>query len=214
MLDTGPTSAPALWMFDAGCVGCLCAGLTCLLAWNTARRVSNPQASRVTWLTLATFLFAGAIVVSVDAPWHFAEAFRQWFEFHGWYENRRPLQALIIGILALAGVAALVWTNLKLRARGRCVRLGAALLTLLVALVAIESISLHHVDSVMEAQVGGLTVFEACAAILLAGITCCAAMRIRIRGLDLESATPSDVVAAAVPGVESVEPAPVLRLVQ
>lgn len=83
---------------------------------------------------------------------------RAWARQEGWYYIRRPIQYICVAVAL--GVAVVYWSNMGSRdpdssALENTFSLG---LSLLVLLVVVRTISAHHVDSVMNMRVLGISI--------------------------------------------------------
>ncbi len=76
----------------------------------------------------------------------------------GWYEGRRELQAMALGVAAAAGVAAWVYWRQRLRLVAPVSRSVPAGLALLAGLAALRFVSLHATDELISNRLAGLTV--------------------------------------------------------
>ena len=141
-----------------------------LLSWRCHLAISARLTTRF-WVLLTLAMVALGVNKQLDLQTAFTYLGRAAAHAQGWYEQRRPLQVLFIGVVAVGSVAAL-GVLLRLArplAPGRSLALCGAMF--LVGFVLIRMTSLEHVDSFLALPLLSLSmngVFE------LGGIACVA----------------------------------------
>jgi hypothetical protein len=132
------------WMAATGMV--LYAGLACLcaVAWRKARRDGLPAAARGWGVVAMGQLFLGA-----DAAFGIrlvlAEASREFFVQHGWYEQRWFVQAILSAATLMTCVTGwMVLGRVRKMPLGVRLALGGLLLSLLLFLIAV--VSMHRLE--------------------------------------------------------------------
>lgn len=88
---------------------------------------------------------------------HFVEQFRTFLELYGWYEDRRPLQVLLITIVLIPASIILIMELRRSQSRAKG-NLGVALATYaLLCLILVSLISFHYIDFILMQAVGQIT---------------------------------------------------------
>lgn len=148
---------------DRHAMGWITVGVYLLAATTAARaavRGRFPAASRgrerTFWLLAAAVLVVLAVNKQLDLQSLLTAAARCHAQANGWYDNRRSLQVAFILGIAAAGLLALV--ALAWLLRGTLRRTGAALLGLafVAVFVLIRAAGFHHVDLLIDREVGGV----------------------------------------------------------
>lgn len=135
-------------------IGYAVAAALCVRAWRwqTRRRErTTPRPERVSFWLLCAVLLATMSIGRISRAASFAgDVGRHLASSEGWYENRRPLQfVVVVAILVLW--AALVVSAMRRRHAGHHDYFAMTLaVTTLLAMAAIRTISLHYVDTVLN----------------------------------------------------------------
>jgi uncharacterized membrane protein YidH (DUF202 family) len=124
-------------------------------ALQSRRGVHQPPESSV-WFLTALLLLVMGLGRSANLATTIGELGRRVAENEGWYENRRPVQALVITVvLALFAGVVVTWSRRRDPRRRRITPL-ALIVTTLIGLVVVRTISLHYLDTVFNLIVFGL----------------------------------------------------------
>ena len=153
-------------------VGAVCCGLTASVARG------GPQVSRY-WRLVAFGLILLAAIVLLDIDERAARAIARYSYEHGWYENRRWVQAPFA--VALFAVATLTAMRLDRASRtlGCAERVAGLLTMILAALSALRVVSFHGADYLLGFDVvGGISAGALLSASAVGGVVVSAAARI------------------------------------
>lgn len=147
--------------------------VTAALCYRTlrleARRADRRAA--IVWFALALAMLALGINKQLDLQTLFTELGKSVARAQGWYEERRVVQAVFIGLVLAVSLAA---SAVMLRLAGgalRTARLSLVGMVLLLGFIVIRAASFHHVDWLLQSHRAGLRVN---ALLELAGIACVA----------------------------------------
>jgi len=144
----------------------------CFRAWRRAQRL-GPNAYKLQWAwgTLAVGMAALGVNKQLDLQSFFTVVARQHALDHGWYQDRRILQAWLVRGIVVAGLAAGVWVTWYMRKHLKHFAVAAAGAIFLGVFIVIRASSFHHVDAVLRSEAFGVrfnALFE------LSGIACVA----------------------------------------
>jgi hypothetical protein len=135
----------------------LIATLTCGNTWLLERRAMRQgrTACPVFWMILTFLLFFLGINKQLDLQTLLNDLGRIKAHAEGWYANRRVYQVVFIGVVAIAGLAAIGLFSWL--ARNRWKQNFVALLgtVFLYVFVLIRASSIHHVDVVLQWKIAG-----------------------------------------------------------
>jgi hypothetical protein len=147
-----PTIGGWLTVLAYGASACIC--------WSAARRAAMGRAAGLKWFWL--FFAAGLLLLGVNKQldlqtWLTLTA-KDWFIEEGWYGQRRLVQAIFIGGVAVSGVAGLLGLR---RMAGQLTRpvliaLGGGIF--LFTFILIRASSFHHVDKMLGLSFGALKI--------------------------------------------------------
>ncbi len=98
------------------------------------------------WLYLALFLLLLGINKQLDLQTWFTQTLRDWSQVQGWYEQRRPLQAVFIAALAVAIGVTLVSLRRYLADSWHHHQIVWTGIVLLSAFILMRAASFHHMD--------------------------------------------------------------------
>ena len=133
-------------------------GVLLLAFVGARRRLRERPASerlRTLWLGLAVILLLLGINKQLDLQTAVTELGRMSARAYGWYEVRRPVQAVFILIVALIGLASFRAVVLLARGELRSLRAVLAGTLFIVCFVTIRAASFHHVDHLLGANFAG-----------------------------------------------------------
>lgn len=108
------------------------------------------------WLAMGAIVLALGVNKQLDLHVLLIDLGRAWAVDHGLYQQRRTLQALFIGVGALAGVAFAGATFAAIRRRDPALRLAAFGLGLTAFYVALRAAAFNHTDSWLKTEIAGL----------------------------------------------------------
>jgi len=160
----------------------LSSALAFCCAWSQVSR------ERSWWLVIAMILIAIAVVRAAQPGRWLDGDLQQWVRALGWYDYRRPVQVVGIGVailLLLVGAKLMRTTEQDVTWPAR---FAAIALFLLLALAAVRGSSLHWTDAVLERDFAGLILSHALQATLLA--TICASAICRLIANRMSAAQP------------------------
>lgn len=129
----------------------LAAGVLCLQAARASRPAG--EAWRL-WAVLGGVLLALGLNKQLDLQSLFTQVARDLALAQGWYEDRRWVQGGFIGLLAAGGLSAAWW--LRRTVQGGPERLAVWGLSFLMVFVVMRAASFHHMDTLINARVGGI----------------------------------------------------------
>jgi hypothetical protein len=101
------------------------------------------------WLLTAILFLAMGVARSSDLPSLVTEAGRSEAARTGWYESRRPLQALVVMLVSGCWLVTVVVAIWRVPERRRRYLPTAVMAFTLICFAAIRAVSLHHVDQVL-----------------------------------------------------------------
>lgn len=150
----------------------------CLLAFNTEKRGPKrpyrqtvpalfrvlrkgwphpPDRARraVLWLFLAIVFFFLGINKQIDLQSLVTQVGKTLALEQGWYDQRRIAQAILIGLVLVAGVASLLMLGWLVRGELSDFRLPLAGLTFVVVFVVIRAASFHNFDELLDFKLCG-----------------------------------------------------------
>lgn len=107
------------------------------------------------WFALATMLLGLGLNKQLDLQTALTRFGRILASEQGWYEQRRLVQALVLGaaaVVTLGGTGWILWRARDASARARCSLVGAAAL---MVFVITRAVSFHHVDQVLGLDLAG-----------------------------------------------------------
>ncbi|MDJ0771630.1 MAG: hypothetical protein QNJ12_22785 [Ilumatobacter sp.] len=174
------------------------AALAAWAGWRERRWLATHDAG---WWPTYWFLSAGLLVAMGAArAWGLGERVgqigREQAATDGWYESRRDLQALTVGVLGLIGLVAVVVAIWRLPRRRRRYLVHVFAMAGLIGFAAVRIVSLHQIDTVLyRRDVGGLRVVALVELCLLVLTVLATLMAARIRG----PRSPADASAASEP---------------
>jgi hypothetical protein len=116
------------------------------------------QGENRTWWILTVAMLALGINKQLDLQTALTEIGRMMAHSEGWYEVRHTVQfafIVVIGILALATIALLVW---MVRRAPPPTRLAVAGCVVLAGFILIRASSFHHVDFLLSSRWAGMKV--------------------------------------------------------
>jgi hypothetical protein len=128
--------------------------LAAWLSWRVARQVEASGGSPRLWTVLALLLLALGLNKQLDLQSLFTQVGRDLAMAQGWYAQRRLVQAVFIGGLAVAALALGWWLRASLRDPHQ--RLAALGFSLLLAFVVMRAASFHHMDQLVNATLAGV----------------------------------------------------------
>ncbi len=129
-----------------GWITVICFFLAVLVCANKAFNLKAAGEGYRFWLCLALFLLLLGINKQLDLQTWFTQTLRDSAHAHGWYEARRPLQALFILGLALGILLSLVSIRRFLAASWHRHKIAWIGVELLCAFVLMRAASFHHMD--------------------------------------------------------------------
>jgi hypothetical protein len=127
-----------------------------MLCWRAAMKSMIASKLRRFWFGLGILLFALGLNKQLDLQTAFTFIGKDFAKTTGWYENRRIVQAVFIGIIGLCGIGATV--ALAWYFRPEWGRLWPALFGVgfLITFIVIRAASFHHVDLFLQSGPLGL----------------------------------------------------------
>ena len=130
-------------------------------AWRCVVKVDESKqlgGSYQIWLYFAaTLLFLG-VNKQLDLQSWLTDAVRESAKAHGWYEDRRPVQALFIALLGFGMLIALISLRLFLANSWRHYKLTWAGIILLCTFILMRAASFHHFDILINRDILGLKI--------------------------------------------------------
>jgi len=108
------------------------------------------------WLLLAIAFFCLGINKQLDLQSLVTEVGKALAHQQGWYDQRRIVQAILLGLVLIAGVASLATLGWLVRGQLSDFRLPLAGLTFIVVFVVIRAMSFHHVDELLGFELRGV----------------------------------------------------------
>ncbi|HET6416226.1 MAG TPA: hypothetical protein VFG22_08000 [Polyangiales bacterium] len=108
------------------------------------------------WLFLAIVFVCLGINKQLDLQSLLTQVGRTLAHQQGWYDQRRLAQAILVGVVLIAGVAALATLGLLVRGQLSDFRLPLAGLTFIVVFVVIRATSFYHVDRLIGFELRGV----------------------------------------------------------
>jgi hypothetical protein len=122
------------------------------LKWDSLRDAESRKELRRLWLAIAGILAGLTAAIWSQAP-HFLETWgRDSLIEGGVWENRRPMQAAVIGLIALATIAVCGWVLLRSRADWSARLLFVGALAVACETI-IAAVSFHYIDSILNCQI-------------------------------------------------------------
>jgi len=115
-----------------------------------------PARRAALWLFLAIVFFFLGINKQLDLQSLLTEVGKTLAYEQGWYDQRRIAQAILIGLVLVAGVASLVSLGWLVRGQLSDFRLPLAGLTFIVVFVVIRATSFHNVDELLGLKLRGV----------------------------------------------------------
>ncbi len=106
------------------------------------------------WLVLAGILFFLGLNKQLDLQTFLTQIARDLARAEGWYRQRRPIQAVFLLVVTIAGGAALFYLLRRFRRSHRSVKLAGAGLVLIALYVLTRAASFHHVDALLGLRLG------------------------------------------------------------
>lgn len=132
------------------------AAVGCASAARREKKPENAIGPVPFWHTLAVFMVLLGINKQLDLQSLFTQVLRDIAKAHGWYKERRPLQAAFILTVFVIGVVAL-WAALRSsRAAPRSVRLAMLGSGLVFIYIIIRAASFHHVGNFTSRTILGV----------------------------------------------------------
>jgi hypothetical protein len=119
-------------------------GLLCLRAANHDANAKN------FWRMLGLGLFLLGVNKQLDLQSLLTQVGRELAHSGDWYERRRELQQLFVGVVAITLTLAAVAIILMFRNRSLQFRMASIGFVLLMAFVCVRAASFHHVDSFLK----------------------------------------------------------------
>lgn len=129
-----------------GWITVMCYFVAVVVCANKAFNLKTAGEGYRFWLCLALFLLLLGINKQLDLQTWFTQTLRDSARAHGWYEARRPLQALFILGLALGILLSLVSIRRFLAASWHRHKTAWIGVELLCAFVLMRAASFHHMD--------------------------------------------------------------------
>ena len=123
------------------------------------------------WSWTAALLAFLAIGHALDLGGALADAGRDQARSQGWYDTRRAVQAVAVGIIAIAWAVAVIVAIWRIPPRRRRYLPVAVAVATLVCFVAVHNISLHQLDAVLDRRVAGMRVASAVEFVLVGLVT-------------------------------------------
>ncbi len=160
MLLLGLTAQPFFSARDTGNLPWVIVGayaLAAILAVFSARAARTSGERRFWWMAALMLLFL-CLNKQLDLHTYLTDFFRQMARRQGWYQQRRPIQAafiVIIAIITLVVGAYLVKFTISASVGVRFTTIG---LILLATYIALRAASFHHLDSALGRMVNGVKV--------------------------------------------------------
>jgi hypothetical protein len=108
------------------------------------------------WLFLAIVFVCLAINKQLDLQSLLTQVGRTLAHQQGWYDQRRLAQAILVGVVLIAGVAGLATLGWLVRGQLSDFRLPLAGLTFIVVFVVIRATSFYHVDRLIGFELRGV----------------------------------------------------------
>lgn len=126
--------------------------------WRRWPAPPAPARRAAIWLGLAVVLLGVGVAARLELHTWATEFGRSLAHEQGWYERRRTIQLVLIGLAALGGLAAVsaLWWLSRKEVRSCRVAMGALLLLLTFALLRMTSF--HHLDGILERELAGASV--------------------------------------------------------
>jgi hypothetical protein len=132
------------------------AAFLCGRAFNRCKSSPTLTGERRSWGGLTVGLVALGINKQLDLQTALTEVGRGLARQQGWYEVRRPVQAVFVLGVALVGIATSVWMGSQARKGSRGLRHALFGAVVLSAFVVIRAASFHHVDLLLGENLAGL----------------------------------------------------------
>lgn len=120
----------------------LVAGLAAAAVVLRRRRAGDARA----WAVVATVLLGIGLVRGVGLQQAVAEAVRSAVRDGGWYADRRPVQAVAVGVIGAVAVAGCLLVIGRKRPAGSATTALSVAIGLLVVAAAVRVVSLHQAD--------------------------------------------------------------------
>ena len=137
-------------------------GVAAWLCFLNVQTEEEVQGSGTLWCAATVLLCLLGVNVVLQADVFVTQTFRALAKSQGWYGQRRVLQYLLIGFLALAVLVALnsrTWLSQELRpdVQTNTVAVSGGLLALML-LLAVRLVSAHGTDSVLNVRLLGVSI--------------------------------------------------------
>ena len=110
------------------------------------------------WLYLAAFLVFLGLNKQLDLQSWLTDTMRDSAKAHGWYEHRRPTQAIFIGLLGFGMLLTLFSLRLFLANSWRRNKLTWAGIVLLFTFILMRAASFHHFDILINHDILGIKI--------------------------------------------------------
>jgi hypothetical protein len=133
---------PLGWLTVAGYA------LACVLSVRAASRDRAGNARL--WLGIAVFLASLAINKQLDLQSLLTALAREGALAHGWYQSRRPVQALFVLVVMALSAGAALWLLTLTRRRGTAIRVASLGVAFLLLFVIVRAASFHHMDAFLR----------------------------------------------------------------
>lgn len=130
--------------------------ILCLRNFLVARQSRRSRNEVAFWGVLGCSMILLGINKQLDLQTLLTLTVRRIALAQGWYEQRRLVQAVFVGIVALIGIATSIWLWRVVKCTGRTLRVPLAGFILLVCFVVVRAASFHHFDSLINLRTGGV----------------------------------------------------------
>jgi hypothetical protein len=128
----------------------------CLRQASAFRFRRGDRGRLIFWTALAGLLVLLGVNKQLDLQTALTLTGRRIAIAQGWYEHRRAVQLVFVGIVAISGAVGFTLMWKLVRAHGREVRVALAGFLLLLCFVVVRAASFHHFDNVINFRMGGV----------------------------------------------------------
>jgi magnesium-transporting ATPase (P-type) len=130
-----------------------CAGVACLAAVRNRKRDDKAFAL---WVTIAILMAVLGINKQLDLQSLLTEIGRQIARAQGWFEMRRTVQFWFIALFGAIILTVYIWYIITFKSMIRRSWLAFCGLFFLMSFIVIRAVSFHHVDELIQYELGGV----------------------------------------------------------
>ncbi len=117
---------------------------------------ANARVYRKFWSILALSLFLLGVNKQLDLQSLFTQTGRDFALASGWYEHRKTVQKIFIGVFGLLAMGTSGWLIYRFKDACHTIKIAVAGFSLLFAFVVIRAASFHNVDFLLRYQFAGV----------------------------------------------------------